>query len=357
MKTLTLTGLALAAVSLCGCGGSGAGVARITGPGSAPGVIPTYTVIDLGAFNPGTSKSINDNGQAIVLDKTGTFTNIVNAQTAALIQHIPGADYSSSLNNGGVVATALGNGIGVPYSALTYTPPAYTNSTMTPQSFSTSINAAGNFVGQSWNSNAGYFWTDGNATPTTLQPYQGNATQFVSPTCINDNQEIVGDSQLPNGGGTSAHAMYLASPSSAPVRLNEKTADYSFALYITNSGKIYGSLGYNSDASLHGVVWNTPNSVPVDLGTLAPGNGTPGVFARAANESGVVVGSDTGSTSGQFACVYYPGIGMVDLFAHCDSSRTGWLFNNGTSINSQGRIYGAGFFNNVQHVFVAIPNS
>ena len=287
----------------------------------------------------------------------GTFTNIVDAQTGTLIQHIPGADYSSSLNNAGVVASALGNGINVDFSALTYSPPAYTNSTLTPESFSTCINNAGNFVGQSWNTNAAYFWTDGNATPTTLLPYQNVASQFVHPTCVNDNQVIVGGSQLPNGGGTSSHAMYLASPSSAPIRLNEKGADYSFAMYVTNNGKIYGTLGYNSDSSYRAVVWNTPNSVPVEIGSLAPANGIPGMYPYGANESGVIVGSDQGSTSGQFAFGYIPGVGIFDLFAHCDSSRAGWSFANAAAINSQGWIYGAGFFNNTQHIYVAIPNS
>jgi hypothetical protein len=80
---------------------------------------------------------------------------------------------------------------------------------------------------------------------------------------------------------------------------------YSFARDINNNGVICGYAGPSEDGPFHAVIWNADNSIS-DLGLVGAATQT---YARAINDSGVVVGDSNNGTPWR----YTPGGGMAPL--------------------------------------------
>jgi len=168
-------------------------------------------------------------------------------------------------------------------------------------SVATGINNSGEVVGASYGltTESAYLWTESEGMINIGSLGTGFAVAFG----INDHEQVVGESILPDG---FSHA-FLWTRSTGMKDLGTLGGNYSRATGINNAGQVIG-YSYRADNSLHAFLWTSKGGMQ-DLGTFG------GTFslAYAINLAGQVVG-ESSTPSGNFvAFLCDPVHGMVPL--------------------------------------------
>jgi len=303
---------------------------------------PLYHLTNLSPFGFTTvPNGINDLGQVVGQSTSGhalIYTNGVITDIGKLgTQPISAMSINAS---GQVVGQGTSiPGIGFEYSGGTLVNlETATNGKLGP---ALAINNSGQFVCVGAN-NSGYIYSGGIAT--NLGNLGGNQTLgwTTSPNAINSSGEVVGNSYIPDGNGaTYYHAFaWVGGHISDLGTLSTNPSDSvdSQALGINDNNQIVGAsqLGggtYPIRAFLYsnGTMTNLGSLFSTDLAS----------YAEAINNSGQIVGYSEQANQGDLAFLDVNG-SMIRLDSLLDSSGNGWTLLSARAINNNGWIVGQG---------------
>ena len=299
--------------------------------------IPTYTVIDLGTLDGGSSyvQGINNEGVAVGWCASGAFL-----YANGVMQSIAGMSQAFGINNKGQIVGYSGGG----NDACLYSGGVVTNlgSLVSGQwSQALAINDSGEIVGYGGvhQYTDAFFYTNGVMNDLGIYGSDSQAN------AINNSGQIVGISQY-----TGANLAFLFTDgivTNLPILPGGNGCG---AYGINDSGQVVGwSRTTNSPSGQHGFLYS--GSVMQDIGTL----GGPAVALGINNSGQVVGGSDFSDNVTEHAFLYFGGT-MYDLNNLLFNTNSGWVLQYAIAINNSGQIVGEGINPSGQtHAFLLNP--
>jgi uncharacterized membrane protein len=353
-----LAGLMTAGVlTLAGCGGGGGG-----GGGGEPTVTATtFNMIELAGFGGNFSAgiAINDDGLAVGFSDTGssmkgarwTVTDVPSVATT--LEPLNGNNYSAAygVNAAGIAvgesgvtiaANADANTVAVYWPAGSLTPVALSTTGLFADGASAafSINTDGKIVGEAVNDAAGntvaVYWASPTAAPLILDNL--TAGDFSSAYFIGVDGRIVGEAEGSNSNTQAVVWMplLLVPGYDDPIALdpvdNQRS---SLALGVDNSGRIVGEAELASGV-IQGVVWNANGTVAKNLGA--------NTSLQAINDSSRMVGYNQALTGSDISSIW-------SLANILDTKSLAFAFSQAYGINAGNQVVGV----SGNQAFAALP--
>lgn len=220
------------------------------------------------------------------------------------------------------------------------------------QSSAIAINSNGAIVGWS-NDSSGhqhaffYSVSQGLTDIQAVLPFGGSNSAAYG---VNSSNQVVGWADLPSG---DIHAFAYNVSTGATADLGTLGGSNSIAFSINSSGLIVGESDVTT-SSFHAfqTPFGTPLSGASNLGTFGGSNSG----ANSVNDAGEVVGGAELSSGLPDPFIYDPVNGLRDL-SNLIPANSGWVLDEAQGISRLGHIVGFGYLNDVQELFLLVPNA